>query len=190
MITHTDSHCSLRVIPRMNEVGVSFGCDGQCTSSTTLQNNLCGNLYNEFGIQQCYQANCSPRTYNLGECASEANINRTTATPTTPNDPFTQPEPSRSGDGDDFTNGLTTDQSQTCTPTTVYKTVTASCTTTPTTIPTSSTSTTNMLSALAALGALVGLLVILLVIVTAVLIWTCWKLKTKRESKSLLRQSR
>ena len=182
----------------MSSVGVTFGCGGQCNFVSSLRNHLCGDLYSELGIQQCGQASCNPRIYNLSTCISEATSDKDSVSQTAPNDPLTPNVPG-SGDGDDFTNDMTTEQLQICTPTTVYRTVLTSVTvstyqdvsTTPSmpsnTTNINSNTTPNMSSAVLALGVLVGLLMVLLVIITTAWIW---QLKMKRELKSLLRQSR
>ena len=193
----------------MDSIGVTVRCGSQCNFGSSLQNNMCGDLYSEFGIQQCNQASCSPRIYNLSACVNEATRNTTRVSPTVPNEPLTPCECDTpgSGDPDDFTNDMTIEQPQICTPTTVYrtetvnKTVTTSVTVTTcqdvsttvttsmlsTTITTNSNTTSNISSAVLALGALVGLLLVLLVIITTAWIW---QLKMKRELKILLQQSR
>ena len=213
MCIYTDSLCSLQLVPHTGAVGIIIDCSGQCSSASSFQYSQCKNLFNTLGIERCIQPQCNPKIYNLSACItqSEAGINTT--------DTINQTHTRQcSSDRDSiFSNTMTEDQPQLCTPTTVYRTETVnrtvattvtvtaatyqlhsavahsiSCTPTPTLsiIPTPPTSTTNTSGAAAALGTLVALLMLLLIVVTTALVWTSWKLKTKEETKSLLRQSR
>ena len=184
--TCIDTLCSLRLMPNMHTVGITMDCGGQCSLISNYQNDVCVNLFNELGIQQCNQTQCSPRVYNLCACNTEAGIITTTAE---------KPQTS--------TPTICRNKIINRTVTTVITVTTAnqprsieaqdiSCTPTPTPskIPTPPNSTINTSSVAVALGALVALLMLLLIAVTTALVWTSWKLKTKEEGKSLLRQSR
>ena len=159
---HTDSLCSLQIIPRMRSIGFAFDCSGQCNIASAFQDYQCIDLLNELGIQQCNQAECSPRIYNLSACINVENgiIIRDTTTQTT---------------RDGIINDMAMEQSQAGTPTTVYNAETTSRTEAQdvscTTKPLSST------EVQVIIGVLAGLLVMLLVMAVIPWIWIYWKLK-------------
>ena len=173
MCTHnyTDSLCSLRVIPRMDGVGITFECNGQCTLTSSFSNNQCVDHINALGIQ-CNQTECSPRDYDLSACITgETEI----SIPPTNHTTICR----CSIDRDAVTNDIAVEPSQASTSTTVYRTEIAnrteaqnvSCTTKP-------------LSSTEAqchivIGVLVGLLVVLLVMAVIPWICMCWRFKSK-----------
>ena len=171
---YTDSLCSLQLVPRTGDVGYVINCSGQCTAASSFQYSQCVDLFNILDIQHCNQPECSSKTYNLSACiTAETGINTTFTTNQNANCQYNR-------DRDADTNSIaTTEQSQACTPTTIYTE-----TTDKTIIANSST------TAVAALATIVAILIVLLVMVLIALIWTCWTLKIKGTTKSQYQQHR
>ena len=110
IIIQTDSLCSLRVTPRILNVGITINCGSQCSLGSSFQyNGQCVDLFDELGIQQCTQAECNTRIYNLS-------ITREFINEATPSDMSIQANAM-----DDVTNDMTMEQSQASIPTTVHR---------------------------------------------------------------------
>ena len=208
---HTDSLCSINFIPRHGRIGIAIECGGQCTFATELLYTFCENFLDELGIEQCNQAACTQRSYNLTFITAENRITNANTTNQSCNCPES------SSDRNATANDMTMGQSQEHTTTTVYRaettyktdTVTGAMPTveqpqecTPTTInrtestnrtelATCTSSTNNQQStAVTALAITVAILIVLLVIVTITLMWTCWTFKTKETVNRKFRQHR
>ena len=178
----TDSLCSLRVMPRTDNIGITFGCNGQCTITTQFQDNQCVNRFKELGIH-CNQTECSPRNFDLSACITAEN-ETTTANTTNQN---CDCQCSTRSNRDAVTSDMPMGQSQTCIPPTIiYRTEI----TNKTEFTTCISSTNQPSTAVAALAIMVGILIVLLVIVLIALMWTCWTFKIKGTTKSQYQQHR
>ena len=157
-------------------IGFAFDCSGQCNIASVFQDYQCIDLLDELGIQQCNQAQCSPRIYNLSACITAENrmiIGDTTIQTTV---------------RDSVIKDMTTEQSEASIPTTVYREET-----TGRTEAQDVSCTTKLLHATeiqVVIGALVGLLVVLLVMAIIPWMWICWKLKVTGGLKRNKQQAR
>ena len=175
--------------------------------------NQCTNFFNTLGIEQCnYQESCNQTVYDLSTCINANTEINTTVLHTTTNQ---NTDYQYNRDGDAVTSSIaTTEQSQACTPTIVYRTDCPVCqcnrdrdavtnniattgqsqTCTPTrteTIDGSRMVEDNQpLAVIAALTIIIIVLVMLLVTVSIALILTCWKPKLKRGLKRDKQQAR
>ena len=125
-----------------------INCGGQCNLASSFQNQHCAEL-----IQQCNQAECNQRLYNLSTCISAETGIIITDTPIQTNI------------RDAVTTEMTMEQTQESIPTTVKTT--------------NRNVQVNSNQTVAALATTVALLIVLLVIVSIALIWTCWTFKIK-----------
>ena len=100
IIIQTDSLCSLRLTPCIENVRITINCGGQCSTVSIFQYSHCVDLFNELGIQQCTQAECSTRIYNLS--ITREFVNEAT----------TSDIPIQSNAMDDVTNEITMEHSQ------------------------------------------------------------------------------
>jgi hypothetical protein len=180
---HTDCLCSLRLVPRQHEVGITFNCGGQCSFVTSSSNHLCGELIDELEIE-CNQAECSTRVYNLSACANVENGIIVTG----PGNIMPNQIPTIDGN----TNDMTMEQSQAATTTsvTVHSTTTETTSRIETQDVSCATKPLSSREVQAVIGALVGLVVVLLVMATIPWIWICWRSKVNKGPKGDKQQIR
>ena len=161
IIIQTDSRCSLQLTPRIQNVGITINCGGQCGIVSSFMYSHCVDLFDELGIQRCIQAECNTRIYNLSI--------------TRENEITTSDMPIQSNAMDDVTNDMTTEKIQANIPITVHRLdstnryVMDKC----------NGNTNQQSTAIAVLATMVAILIVLLVIVSTVLIWTCWTFNHK-----------
>ena len=203
---HTDSLCSINFIPRHGRIGIAIECGGQCTFATELLYTFCENFLDELGIEQCNQAACTQRSYNLTFITAENRITNANTTNQSCNCPENSSD--RNATANDMTMGQsqehttttvyraettyktdtvtgampTVEQPQKCTPTIIYRTET-----TYKTEPQNSSFTAKSIqpstSIVVSLGVLIGLLTVLLLVAVIPWIWVCWQLKVNRGQK-------
>ena len=148
-----------------------INCGGQCNLASSFQNQHCAEL-----IQQCNQAECNQRIYNLSTCIS-------TETGIIITDMSIQPTVR-----DDIKNITTMEQLQASIPNSVYKTETTNRTEAQNVSPTTKALSNTEVQVV--IGALAGLLMVLLVMAIILWIWICWWLKTKKGLKRGKQQAR
>ena len=150
----------------MQNVGITFNCGGQCSTVSSFGYSQCGLLFDELGIEQCIQAECNTRIYNLS-------IIREFINETTTSDMSIQ-----SNAMDDVTNDMTTEKIQASTPTMVHRLEES---TNRYVMDMCNYNTNQQPTAVAVLATMVAILIVLLVIVSTVLIWTCWTFNHKSQ---------
>ena len=162
----------------MQSIGIIINCSGNCSLASSFQNHQCVDLYNELGIQQCNQASCTPRTYNLSACIIPENGFQTYV-PTSPETIATAP-----------TANTTEYDTHTAETQHVSNPIQINGTEMIPVMCISRRNTQQLSNTVAALGALVGLLMVLLVVTIIPWIWIWWRLKLKGGLQRDIHQAR
>ena len=166
----------------MQWIGIIINCSGNCSLASSFQNYQCVDLFNELGIQQCNQASCTPRTYNLSACITPETGLRT-YTPTT-TETINNNATATTVNSSEYDTHTAEIQDASCNPIRINGTEM---------IPITCISRRNpqqLSNTVAVLGALVGLLMVLLVVTIIPWIRIWWRLKLKGGLQRGIQQAR
>ena len=166
----------------MQSIGITINCSGNCSLASSFQNYQCVDLFNELGIQQCNQASCSPRTYNLSACITPVTGLKTNAPTTT--ETIKNIVTTTAANTNEYDTHRVETLDVGCNPIRMNGTEM---------IPITCTSRRNiqqLSNTVAALGVLVGLLMMLLVVTIIPWIWIWWRLKLKGGLQRDIKQAR
>ena len=169
-------------MPRTDNIGITFGCNGQCTITTQFQDNQCVNRFKELGIH-CNQTECSPRNFDLSACITAENEITTT-------NQNCNCQCSTRSNRDAVTSGIAVVQSKASTSTMVYRTETTSRTEAQNVSCTIQPLSSTEAQCHRIIGALAGLVMVLLVMAIIPWIWICWRFKLNRGLKRDIQQAR